>query len=486
MNLRALLTYGLIWLFLGSFGQQKIKCYAPSFKGQIASLVTYEDYISYKLKVLDREIVDEEGYVNFEVSPEKGLRAMIQIQDKSGTIYLDPNTPSYQVSFPMAIENVQKLTGNTVRLVFDALPKDDLNTLILEFNLRLDYFLYGDTLKVQRLMAQNQAFRDSLSEFTKKTFDLYKEVDNPYFKNYFKYSIARVALFSDRQEPAKSKYITFETFIKGNPILYHNDAYMEFIKDFYKDALSDITLLDRDKVTFAINNMGSREQLDQVMATHYYLKNDRFRELIMINALQEGFNTTFFSRENIQQILQVIAKNPVDPDQGKMARNVLSDQDKLIPGTEAPLFSWNSMNGEKVNLRELRGKYVYLQFWASWNKPSLQDMIIIRQLKEKYDKYVTFVSISLDGSEEDYNKFMTTNKGSNDWYFGYYNGDSKLLDDYNLRNVPIYFLIDDKGRIEQSPALSPSPNGIYKSIDETFFYLKKKLEPKPEFNTGRW
>ena len=40
------------------------------------------------------------------------------------------------------------------------------------------------------------------------------------------------------------------------------------------------------------------------------------------------------------------------------------------------------------------------------------------------------------------------------------------------------FGIDDKGRIKQAPALTPSPNGTYKSIDETFFYLKKKLEPK--------
>ncbi|CAG5086270.1 Thiol-disulfide oxidoreductase ResA [Parvicella tangerina] len=464
--------------------QQTIKCYAPSFKGQIASLVTFEDYISYEYRILDRGIVDENGYITFEADPKKGMKAIIQIQDKSGAIYLDPKTPEYNVSFPLEVENVQKLNGNTVRLVFDNLPKNDLNTLILEFNLRFDYFLYGDTARVMLTASQSKVFQDSLANFTSRTFDIYKDIDNPYFKNYFKYSIASIALYSNRQDPAKNKYIIFETFIKGNPILYHNDAYMSFIKDFYRDALSDVILFDRDKIMFAINKLSSREALDEAMASHYYLKNDVFREFIMVNALMEGYHTTFFERRNMQEILWKIVEDPVSEKHADIAKNVLDFQNKLLIGSDAPQLSWTERNGETVNLRSLRGKHVYLQFWASWNKPSIQEMLIMKKLKEKYGKYVTFVSISLDANPEDYEQFMKNNTQGMDWHFGHYNGDSKILDDYNLRNVPIYFFIDDKGRLKQSPALSPSPNGTYKSIDESFFYLKKKLEPKAEFQIG--
>jgi thiol-disulfide isomerase/thioredoxin len=469
---------------LSAYAQQTIECYAPSFKGQIASLVTFEDYISYEYKILDRGIIDEEGYVTFEANPAKGMKAIIQIQDKSGAIYLDPGTEKYKVSFPLEVENVQKLNGNTVRLIFDDLPKNDLNTLILEFNLRFDYFLYGDTAKILRTVSQSKIFQDSLTEFTKKTFEIYKDVDNPYFKDYFKYSIAAVALYSDKSDPVKNKYIIFETFVKNNPILYHNDAYMTFIKDFYRDALSDVILFDRDKITFAINKLASRSSLDEAMSSHYYLKNDEFRELIMINGLMEGYHTTFFDRENMQVILRKLVEDPVSKKHGEIAKNILQFQNKLMIGSEAPLFSWTNRNGETENLRGLRGKHVYLQFWASWNKPSLQEMLIMKQLKEKYGKYVTFVSISLDAEPEAYEEFIKYSTNGMDWHFGHYNGDSKILDDYNLRNVPIYFFIDDKGRLKQSPALSPAPNGTYQSIDETFFYLKKKLEPKAEFQIG--
>lgn len=474
----------MLLVSLSAYTQQTINCYAPSFKGQIASLVTFEDYISYEYKILDRGIVDSDGNISFEVDPKHGMKAIIQIQDKSGVIYLDPKTPSYNVSFPLEVENVQKLNGNTVRLIFDKLPKNDLNTLILEFNLRFDYFLYGDTNRVMLTASQSKVFQDSLANFTTRTFKLYKDVENPYFKDYFKYSIAAIALYSDKTEPAKNKYVIFETFIKNNPILYHNDAYMTFIKDFYVDALSDVILFDRDKIVFAINKLSSRSALDEAMAAPYYLKNDEFRELIMVNALLEAYHTTYFDRDNMQSILKKIVEDPIVNVHSKIARNVLKYENKLKVGSEAPLFSWTESNGETVNLRSLRGKHVYLQFWASWNKPSLQEIQIIKQLKEKYGKYVTFVSISLDADPKAYEEFMQHNAKVLDWHFGHYNGDSQILDDYNLRNVPIYFLLDDRGRIKQAPALTPSPNGTYKSIDETFFYLKKKLEPKADFQIG--
>jgi thiol-disulfide isomerase/thioredoxin len=485
--MRIILTYYFLIIVFFGLGQNQttINCYAPQFKGQIAQLVTYEDYISYETKVLDKGIVDEKGNISFQCDAASGYKAMIQIQDKSATIYIDPSTPKYTVSFPYRHENVQKLTGNTVRLVFDSLPDNDLNTLILEFNLRLDYFLYGDTLKVQRVMLQNDEFRDSLSVFTQSIFKEYKDVDSRYFKDYYKYSIASVALFSNRQEPDKNKFIVFETFIKAKPILDHNDAYMYFIQDFYEDVLSDISMVNRDKATFAINNVASREKLDLAMSQHYYLANKEFREFIMLNALQEAYHSTYFSHDNIRFILDLVANNSEFPSHSDIAKNILRVQEKLAPGTPAPEFSWIEPSGDTNSLKSLRGKYVYIMFWASWNKPSIQEMMVIQQLQEKYNKYVDFVCISLDYSEEDYLKFVKANYENYNWHFGHYKGDAQLLDDYSIRNVPYYILVDMQGNIEQSPAYSPSPNGSYRSIDETFHYIKTRLEPKQDFKVGQ-
>lgn len=91
-----------------------------------------------------------------------------------------------------------------------------MNTLILEFNLKFDYFLYGDTLKVQRLMMQNQAFRDSLTVFTRDAYTYYKDIDNRYFSDYMKYSIATIALLVIEKTLQKISILLLRRSLKIN------------------------------------------------------------------------------------------------------------------------------------------------------------------------------------------------------------------------------------------------------------------------------
>ncbi len=479
----------IVFLFsiFGIFSQSEctVHCYAPGFKGQTARLYTYEDYISYELKELDKGIIDSTGMLVFKTTVKSGIKASIHIQDKNGIIYLDPATDNYYVSFPQENDYVQKLNGNTVRLVFDRLDNNDLNTLIMDFNIRFDYFLYGDSIKMQRLLSRGPEFQDSLGEFAKNIYGKYQGITNRYFKNYVKYSIAKIALFSDRKEPEMNKLKIFERFIKAQPILYHNEAYMVFIKDFYKDLLSDISIVNRDKATTAVNTLASINRLHEVMAMHYYLRNVTFRELIMLNALDEAYYSPFYNKNNVQMFLQNIGKNSKIEAHRIIANNILKLQNKMKTGNKAPNFSWTDKNGKIKELKSFTGKYVYLSFWASWNKPSVQDQMLLAQMKEKYEKYITFISISLDTKKNDFDGFMYANKRMKyTWEFGHYGGDSKVLLDYNIRSVPSYFLITPDGYLQQSPAMSPTPNGSLKSIDETFFSIKKKLEPKSAYKIG--
>jgi len=485
---RILLIVVALSFFVGNTAQQKttITCVANAFKNQRAILYTYDDYFSYELKELDIQKVDEKGQCVFTVEPKRGFKSFIQIQDKRGYIYIDPKTPNYKVYFPNELDStvVKKLNNNTVRLVFDQLPKNDLNTLILEFNLKFDYFLYGDTLKVQRLMMQNQAFRDSLTVFTRDAYTYYKDVDNRYFSDYMKYSIATIALFSDRVDPSKNKYITFETFIKNQPLLYHNDAYINFIKEFYQNVLSDPSMLPRDRVTFAINNLNSLEKLNEAGEANYYLKHPVFREFVFLNGLAEAYHSGYFNRENLKSLITKIGQETTVEEHKIIAKNILYSQNKLLPGAACPPFEVTNSKKEVLNLSNFKGRYVYINFWATWNPASVQDLLIIKGLQEKYGKYIDFVSISLDENEADYNQFMAKNKSLN-WHICHYNSSAQLLNNFDIRNLPLYVLIDDKGNLEQFPALAPSPSSSGRSIDETLHYITRKFEPVDPFKVGK-
>jgi thiol-disulfide isomerase/thioredoxin len=486
--MKQLLFVSLIGIFMNAQVAQTttIHCTAPSFAHQRAILYTISDYFSYRLQSLQVQTIGENGRCTFTIDPQQGYKAFIQIQDKRGYIYIDPGTTSYSVLFPNELEEdvVKRFNNNTVRMVFNQLPKDDLNTLIMEFNLRLDYFLYGDSLKIQRLMMQNQAFRDSLTAFTKSTFEYYKPVNNRYFNDYMKYSIASIALFSDREEPAKNKYILFESFIKGQPILYHNDAYMNFIMDFYKNVLSDPNMVERDRVTFAINNLNDIKKLHEALEGNYYLRHPIFREFILLNGFKEAYHTTYFNRENMQAMLYDIAKKSSTEEHKKIAKNILHQQIRLLSGAKSPSFTLNNTRDQKVQIDSLKGKYIYINFWATWNAASVQDLMIIKMLEEKYGKYVEFISISLDEDVNDFKKFVAKRKDLT-WHICHYEGDGSMLNDFDIRSVPLYVLIDDKGYLEQIPALAPSPSGTGKSIDETLHYIKRKLEPQSTIRIGQ-
>jgi hypothetical protein len=47
---------------------------------------------------------------------------------------------------------------------------------------------------------------------------------------------------------------------------------------------------------------------------------------------------------------------------------------------------------------------------------------------------------------------------------------------YQVINIPYYVVIDPIGYVVAAPAMGPTPNGQYETIDKLFFYIKKAIE----------
>ena len=77
---------------------------------------------------------------------------------------------------------------------------------------------------------------------------------------------------------------------------------------------------------------------------------------------------------------------------------------KTIPKHPAPEFQLKNEKGEIVSLRDFQGKYVYIDFWATWCVPCIKEMTIMPALQEKYGPVIEFVSISIDAKEGKWKK----------------------------------------------------------------------------------
>ena len=137
-----------------------------------------------------------------------------------------------------------------------------------------------------------------------------------------------------------------------------------------------------------------------------------------------------------------------------------NDRKKVAPGQPSPEFQdYENYAGGTTSLKDFRGKFVYIDVWATWCGPCRYEIPYLKELEKEYhDKNIQFVSISVD-TERSINLWRTTiekdNLGGvqllapNDFK-------SKFVQDYLITGIPRFILIDPEGKIVSYNAPRPS------------------------------
>lgn len=110
----------------------------------------------------------------------------------------------------------------------------------------------------------------------------------------------------------------------------------------------------------------------------------------------------------------------------------------------APDFSFTYLNGEKASLATLRGKPVFLNFWATWCPPCVGEMPHFNTVYPRYKDKIAFLAISLDDSMQEASDFMQQKGYSFPAGYGNIN---ELTGKYNIQGIPTSLLLDAQGNI---------------------------------------
>lgn len=132
----------------------------------------------------------------------------------------------------------------------------------------------------------------------------------------------------------------------------------------------------------------------------------------------------------------------------KEVREKAERMSKLQQGMKAPGFSLPAPDGiQKIGSENYKGKYLLIDFWASWCGPCLKS---IPQLKEIYSKYhakgLEILSVSIDDKEDAWKKAMAAQQMP----WGQVcapNSGKEIMKDYQFNGIPHLVLLDKEGKI---------------------------------------
>ncbi|MBK0368694.1 TlpA family protein disulfide reductase [Flavobacterium agrisoli] len=129
-------------------------------------------------------------------------------------------------------------------------------------------------------------------------------------------------------------------------------------------------------------------------------------------------------------------------------------------GQLSPQFvKYENNAGGVTSLSELKGKYVYIDVWATWCGPCMAELPFLQKLEDKYrEKNITFVSISVDkaSAHDKWKKMIVDKKLGGIQLIADKDFDSQFIKDYSIMAIPRFILLDPNGNIISANAARPA------------------------------
>ncbi len=266
--------------------------------------------------------------------------------------------------------------------------------------------------------------------------------------------------------PISHLYLTRDT------MMALGDDYYATLRDYVKE---DADLADIDEyrnymieTSHVLDEAGKdiRQYYPKVLAEMNYMgehfENDKVRESLIHHlafTYVEGNGT-----DNIADLQNIYYTYVTSPSLNALFKQACAKWDKAAVGKPSPDFKGEDVNGKQMTLRDFRGKYVYIDMWATWCGPCQKELPFLKKLEEKFrGRNIVFVGLSIDSDKAKWEARVKSGElCGTQLYIG---RGSKFQADYHISGIPRFILLDPNGRIVNPDMTRPSSDDTEKILN---------------------
>ena len=151
----------------------------------------------------------------------------------------------------------------------------------------------------------------------------------------------------------------------------------------------------------------------------------------------------------------------------QVVQDIYDQSERLASGKPSPVFNnYENAKGGTTSLSDLKGKFVYVDVWATWCRPCIGEIPVLKELQNKFrGKNIEFVSISVDENREAWLKTIKEKELKGVQLLSDKSFNSQFIREYGITEIPVFILLDKEGKIINANAPRPSDPEIEKILE---------------------
>lgn len=258
------------------------------------------------------------------------------------------------------------------------------------------------------------------------------------------YPVGHMIMSADPDfKPEQSYYDFIASYVVEDELFAALDEYREFVSEA-------MHVLDAD----------NRELTDiypktvaQMRYAADHLKNPQVKAVIMHHIATRYVDN--FGVKDIDELKNLYYTYVTDPAMSAAFEAKFERWDLSRPGRMSPGFRAVDIEGKTWTLNDFRGKYVYIDMWATWCAPCRQEMPHLKRLEAQFkDAQIVFLGLSVDSDKAKWEKMASSGDlTGTQLYLG---TQSSFQEAYRIEGIPRFILLDKNGVIISNDMSRPS------------------------------